>query len=114
MVGEDDPAEGSNGSRPGYLDRRAERTSLSSKARLTQQNWQSFDVSICDLSSAGFQAESPESVAIGSYVMLDIPQIGPVRAQIRWQIGNKVGGMFLDPLRLGRFTRPMGTFPTGS
>ena len=39
---------------------------------------------------------------IGSYVSLDIPGIGPVEAQIRWQIGFKMGGMFLDPISLGR------------
>jgi hypothetical protein len=104
MVREDGLRGGSKAS--GFLDRRIERTSLSSTARLTQQNWQSFDIVICDLSNAGFQAESAQPVEIGSYVMLDIPEIGPVRAQIRWQLGKKIGGMFLDPLRLGAGHRP--------
>ena len=106
MVRDDGLVGRSNGSESHYLDRRTERAPLSIKARLTQQNWHSFEVSLCDLSNAGFQAETPENIAIGSYVMLDIPEIGPeigkVRAQIRWQIGNRVGGKFLDPLRLGR------------
>ena len=37
---------------------------------------------------------------IGSYVALDVPGIGPVNAQVRWQIGIRVGGMFLDPISL--------------
>ena len=45
---------------------------------------------------------APRPVRIGSYVSLDIPGIGPVEAQVRWQIGVKMGGMFLDPISLGR------------
>jgi hypothetical protein len=37
---------------------------------------------------------------IGSYVSLDIPGIGEVKAQIRWQLGRQMGGMFLDPISL--------------
>ena len=39
---------------------------------------------------------------IGSYVSLDVPGVGPVQAQVRWQVGTKMGGMFLDPISLGR------------
>jgi hypothetical protein len=47
-------------------------------------------------------AECAEPVRIGSYVTLDVPGIGPVQAQIRWQIGIRMGGMFLDPISLAR------------
>lgn len=87
---------------PGFRDRQAERTPISTKARLTQQNWYSVEVSLRDLSSSGFMAECPENVAIGSYVSLEVPGVGAVRAQVRWQVGGRMGGMFLDPIHLSR------------
>jgi hypothetical protein len=45
-------------------------------------------------------AECPVPIAIGSHVTLDIPGIGPVVAQIRWQMGREIGGMFIDPISL--------------
>jgi hypothetical protein len=54
------------------------------------------------VSTAGFMAECHEPVQIGSYVSLDVPGVGPVHAQVRWQIGKRMGGMFLDPISLNR------------
>jgi hypothetical protein len=86
----------------GYKNRRSARTPISRKAQLTQQNWYNVEVNLCDLSSTGFMAECRENVSIGTYVMLDIPGLGPVRAQVRWQLGGRMGGMFVDPIRLHR------------
>jgi hypothetical protein len=83
---------------PAYADRGTERTPISGKSRLTKQNWYSVEVMLCDLSSRGFMVECAENVSIGSYVTLDVPGIGPVRAQVRWQLGARMGGMFLDPI----------------
>ena len=55
-----------------------------------------------NLSSAGFMADCAQPVLIGSYVSLDVPGIGLVQAQVRWQVGPRMGGMFLDPISLGR------------
>lgn len=82
--------------------RRAARIGVKATTRLTQQNWYSVKVSMCDLSSAGFQARCDRNVPIGGYVTLDVPGIGPVRAQVRWQMADRIGGMFLDPIRLHR------------
>jgi hypothetical protein len=41
-------------------------------------------------------------VQIGGYVSLDVPGIGPVNAQVRWQLGTRMGGLFLDPISLHR------------
>lgn len=59
-----------------------------------------IEIRVRDVSTRGFMAECVEAVAIGSHVSLDIPGIGDVRAQVRWQIGTKMGGMFLDPISL--------------
>ena len=71
-------------------------------ASLTPQNLYEVEVKVRNLSPCGFMAECAEPVRIGSYVSLDVPGIGPVHAQVRWQIGARMGGMFLDPISLGR------------
>jgi hypothetical protein len=74
------------------------RNTVSTKTQLRHQNWYNVEVTICDVSTSGFMAECVEPVEIGSYVMLEIPGLGPVRAQVRWQLAGRMGGMFLDPI----------------
>lgn len=88
---------------PGFQSRRSSRVSLhDASASLSPHNLYAVEIKVRDLSSAGFMAECAEPVRIGSYVSLDIPGIGPVQAQVRWQIGLKMGGMFLDPISLAK------------
>src|SRR3954463_6972642 len=71
-------------------------------ASLTPQDLYDVEVRIRNVSAAGFMAICTAPVRIGSTVSLDIPGIGPVEAQGPWQIGHNMGGMFLDPISLGR------------
>lgn len=88
---------------PGFQARRSERVVVDGEAaNLNPDNRYVVEIKIENLSSAGFMAECAEPVRIGSYVSLDVPGIGPVKAQVRWQIGMKMGGMFLDPISLAR------------
>jgi hypothetical protein len=87
---------------PFFKTRKAQRRRISEEAALAQQSWYSVDVRVRDVSTGGFMAECPDPVRIGSYVSLDVPGIGPVRAQVRWQLGGRVGGMFLDPISLSK------------
>jgi len=87
---------------PGFADRRGKRVAVDTNAELRQQNLYSVEVIVRNVSTAGFMAECHEPVRIGSYVSLDVPGIGPVHAQVRWQIGKRMGGMFLDPISLNR------------
>lgn len=85
-----------------FKPRRTPRTRVAGCAQMRQPNWYSVEVRICDVSSAGFMAECPQPVRIGGYVSLDVPGIGPVNAQVRWQLGGRMGGQFLDPISLAR------------
>ena len=88
---------------PGFRSRRTTRLEVSgAHAKLAPQDLYNVEVKVRNVSTAGFMAECSAPVRIGSYVSLDIPGIGPVQAQVRWQIGLKMGGMFLDPISLGR------------
>ena len=86
---------------PGFRSRRAARHDLpDAPATLSPQDPYSVEVKVRNVSTAGFMAECATPVRIGSCVTLDIPGIGAVQAQVRWQIGLKMGGMFLDPISL--------------
>ena len=87
----------------GFQTRRAERVEIDGEAvNLNPDQVYAVEIKVENLSSAGFMADCPTPVLIGSYVSLDVPGIGPVQAQVRWQIGSKMGGMFLDPISIAR------------
>jgi hypothetical protein len=85
-----------------YKPRRSGRTPIAGRTRLRAQGWYAIEVTVRDVSTTGFMAQCGEAVRIGSYVSLDVPGIGPVNAQVRWQLGGQMGGQFLDPISLHR------------
>ena len=88
---------------PGFKSRRAARLDVpDAEANLKPHDLYHVEIKVQNVSAAGFMAECTAPVRIGSYVSLDIPGIGTVEAQVRWQIGLRMGGMFLDPISLGR------------
>ena len=98
FIQEDEPEDRA----PGFADRRGARLPVESHAELRSQHRYAVEVTIRNVSTSGFMAECYEPVRIGSYVSLDVPGVGPVHAQVRWQIGKRMGGMFLDPISLNR------------
>jgi hypothetical protein len=87
--------------KPGHFkERRSPRHPVSSGTTLRQQTEYEVEVKVRDVSQCGFMAECIEPVLIGSFVALDVPGIGTVDAQVRWQVGQRMGGMFLDPISL--------------
>jgi len=85
-----------------FQPRRSRRVHLQEVTSLRSTDQRLLEVTVCDLSTSGFMAECLRPVLIGSYVSLDLPGIGPVNAQIRWQVGGRMGGKFLDPISLVR------------
>jgi len=95
MPGEPEPG-------PALKPRRTRRLPIDGTASMRSQSWYQIEVKVRNVSTCGFMAECAAPVPIGSYVSLDVPGIGPVHAQVRWQIGTSMGGMFLDPISLAR------------
>ena len=85
-----------------FLPRRSPRVRLNEVTSLRGSDKRALEVRVCDISTSGFMAECLRPVLIGSYVSLDLPGIGPVNAQVRWQVGGRMGGKFLDPISLNR------------
>ena len=95
------PASPSEEELVGYQPRRSVRTQVGNgMARITPDDRYAVEVRIHNVSSAGFMAECDHPVMIGSHVSIEVPGIGTVKAQVRWQLGTKMGGMFLDPISL--------------
>jgi hypothetical protein len=84
----------------GFKPRRSSRHIIDGETELTSTHPYNIEVSVRDLSAGGFMAECSEPVQIGSFVALDVPGVGRVNAQVRWQVGVRMGGMFLDPISL--------------
>ena len=85
-----------------YKQRRASRTRVQRSAQLKHSGWYKVEVTVHDVSTSGFMAECHDPVRIGSYVSLEVPGLGQVKAQVRWQLASRMGGMFLDPISLSR------------
>jgi hypothetical protein len=85
-----------------FKPRRSNRTPVAARTQLRAQSWYSVEVTVCDVSTSGFMAACNQPVRIGSYVSLDVPGVGPVNAQVRWQLGDRMGGQFVDPISLHR------------
>jgi len=83
-----------------YQRRRTERHKLDGKPADLALPSGTVVAIVREISVSGFMAECAEPVAIGSIVSLEIPGIGRVDAQIRWQMGFRMGGMFVDPISL--------------
>ena len=85
---------------PAHKPRRSPRIAIEGQAALNAQSRFEVEVKVRNVSTCGFMAECAVPVQIGSYVSLDVPGIGQVSAQVRWQVGGRMGGMFLDPISL--------------
>jgi hypothetical protein len=85
-----------------FRERRGERVDVDDRTELRHKY--ALEIRIRNLSTRGFMAECEGRVDIGSNVSIDILGIGPVHAQIRWQLGTRMGGMFLDPISLRQCT----------
>ncbi len=71
-----------------------ERTEVMLRARLIRAGEADLDVRLRNLSQAGFMAECLLPLPPGTEVIIGIPGVGEVPAQIRWNHGFRLGGIF--------------------
>lgn len=70
------------------------RTDVALRAVLLRPGQPDIPVRVRNLSSAGFMAESFQPIAAGSKVVLSLAGIGEMPAEIRWNNGFWMGGLF--------------------
>ncbi|MFN3945836.1 MAG: PilZ domain-containing protein [Allosphingosinicella sp.] len=60
---------------------------------------------VANISRGGFLADCEAPVPVGSQVVLFLPSVGRLPAQVRWAMGNSIGAVFngvlTGPLELG-------------
>jgi hypothetical protein len=93
---------GFEGKRITASDRRAERYPLDEATRLRPNDWSNLEIRITDFSRFGFQAECDARLIKSGIISLDVPGVGEVSAQVRWQSDGQFGAQFLQPIDLGR------------
>ena len=76
--------------------KRAPRVDLRRPAVLVDSDGGEADVTILDISGAGFRISSEVPPRIGEYVTLKLGKSGDLAAQIRWSLGDEAGGVFLN------------------
>ena len=77
---------------------RAPRVDLRRPGILVDSKGGEFDVTILDISSAGFRLEMSEGPRIGEFVTIRDDRDVGFAAQVRWVLGNEAGGVFLEPV----------------
>lgn len=82
--------------------RKSNRTVVDEAARLHPNEWSSLEVRLLDCSAEGFRVECDARVRTGDLVTLEVPGIGPSRAQVSWCRGRELGARFLDPIPFDR------------
>ena len=83
-----------------YFERGAERINAEGTFGLSSPGFHTLDAEIRDISSLGLKGVAPEPLLIGSIVQLDIPGVGTVEAEVKWELGGQFGAMFLEPIDL--------------
>lgn len=78
--------------------RGAERRKVAVGAGLRRKGATGGTVGIVDLSVRGFQAETPITYHVGSYVWLKLPGLEASLARVVWSDGRRLGGEFQEPL----------------
>ena len=78
--------------------RRSERIAVDAPARLQPNEWSAVEVRLLDCSLDGFRAVCEARVPAGMVVTLDLPGLGPTRAQVSWHRPGEFGARFVEPL----------------
>ena len=82
--------------------RKADRMLVDEAARLHPNDWSSLEVRLLDCSKEGFRAHCEARVRPGDLVTLDLPELGPARAQVSWCRDQVLGARFLEPVPIER------------
>jgi len=81
-----------------FKDRVHPRCDLKLKTQLELDDGRAVDFQMSNISQSGFGGHSIEQAPIGSEVEVVLPTIGPLPAQVVWQIGTSIGARLSSEL----------------
>ena len=77
---------------------RAPRWASNAKVCIVDDCGQEIAARLGNISEGGFMADCEEKVRLGSVVEVKLPDRGWVRAEVRWVLGWRFGGMVVEQL----------------
>lgn len=80
--------------------RRGSRLALDEPARLAPNDWSSLEIRMLECTAEGFRACHDPSIRISGIVTLEVPGIGPVKAQVTWRRGGQFAAQFIEQIDL--------------
>jgi hypothetical protein len=83
-----------------YERRSVPRTVGGCTARLRPNEWSSIEVELRDFSKLGFRVATAALLPVGSFVSLEVPGIGHVRAKVVWRGDGECGAKFIQAIDL--------------
>ena len=83
-----------------YERRSVPRTAGGCSARLRPNEWSSIEVELMDFSKLGFRIATAALLSVGSFVSLEVPGIGHVKAKVIWRGDGECGAKFIQPIDL--------------
>ena len=86
--------------------RSAKRVGLNVRTRIRHTGLQHGELTIRDLSFTGFKGETDVTLKRGDLVSVALPNIGLVRATIKWADARSVAGAFRRPIDIRSCFRP--------
>jgi hypothetical protein len=85
-----------------YLERGAERINADGRLALRGGGTSTVEAEIRDISALGLKGACSETLTIGSLITVDIPGIGAVDAEVKWQLSGRFGALFVEPIDLNK------------
>jgi hypothetical protein len=78
--------------------RGAKRVNLNQRSRIRYEGLHQAEIVIRNLSFTGFNGEANVRLKRGDTVSITLPNIGPIRATIKWTNDRQVAGAFREPV----------------
>ena len=66
---------------------------------------------IINISPFGLMGRTPAAPVLGDMIVIDLPDVGAVAAQIRWVEDGRIGTEFAEPLSRERYSALLGVLP---
>jgi hypothetical protein len=85
-----------------YLERGADRINTDGTFALQDGDLAAVEAEIRDISVLGLKGACSQTLPIGSLITVDIPGIGAVDAEVKWQLSGRFGALFLEPIDLAK------------
>jgi hypothetical protein len=88
--------------------RSCEREEVFYRTRASAVGFGSFPVQIVNISAQGCMARTEVELAVGQELIVRLPVVGEVRAEVRWSLGGRVGCQFARMIELAPYLELLG------